>query len=270
MRKYNFNDVSNALDELSLQTSDTLFLFLLFFVRFFFESSGQESVCDVFLKLIQQRISPTGTIVVPCFNFDFCTGKTFDRWNTASEGMGVFSEYVRRFPAAIRSKHPMQSVAAIGGLAKEICEPDTYSSFAVDGPFSMMIEAKAKLLFVGAPFQSASLIHYVEERLNVPYRYWKSFSGMYLDHKNDAQEMREYSMYVRNMEEDPKLKLALLQDELASRGLLHISSLGMGQLIYCSFESFLEVALEMLSNDPYSLLENPGSCFSSSFKGIDR
>jgi len=95
--------------------------------------------------------------------------------------MGVFSEYIRSLPDSRRSYHPMQSLAVIGKLRDEIIENDTISSFSENGPFGRLVKYNAKLLLLGADFNSVSMIHWVEEKYSVPYRYWKSFVGSYID-----------------------------------------------------------------------------------------
>jgi aminoglycoside N3'-acetyltransferase len=40
-----------------------------------------------------------------------------------------------------------------------------------------MLELDFKILLLGADVQAISLLHWVEQRLQVPYRYWKVFRG---------------------------------------------------------------------------------------------
>lgn len=148
----------------------------------------------------------------------------------------------------------MQSVAGIGHFASEICEPDNYSSFAIGGPFDIMLTKKSKMLFLGAPFQTASLIHYTEERLGVPYRYWKRFSSVYID--GAINEPRHYGMFVRRLDLNPQLLLKVVEEEMESRSLIRKYSLGMGQVTYCDFDDFINVTMEMVGADPYMLLKN--------------
>ena len=42
-------------------------------------------------------------------------------------------------------------------------------------------------------------MHYVEEKIRVPYRYMKEFVGSYVD-ESGLEEQRKYSMYVRDLQ----------------------------------------------------------------------
>ena len=72
----------------------------------------------MYLDAILSVIGPQGTLAVPAFNFDFATSARFDPKETPSNGMGVFSEYVRQQPGARRTLHPMQSLAVLGCYTK--------------------------------------------------------------------------------------------------------------------------------------------------------
>jgi len=199
---------------------------------------------------LRDAVGEDGTIVVPTFNFDFCRGSPYDPASTPSKGMGVLSEFVRRLPGARRSPHPMQSVAAIGPRAEEICARDTASSFDPGGPFATLVELEARGLLLGAPMQSFSLVHLVEERLEVPYRYWKTFSGPY----GSPPSARSYRMYVRDLAIDPMLDLAPIEQLLARRGQLGGATAGAGWIRSFAVRDFLSVALEHVARDPEWLL----------------
>ena len=120
---------------------------------------------------IKTIIGEEGTIIVPTFTYGFCSGDDFDIDNTPGVAMGNFSEYVRKLDSSIRSKHPMQSISANGRLAEHLCEVDTYSTFAENGPFYRFIKASGKMLLLGVGFENMTILHILEERFQVPYRY---------------------------------------------------------------------------------------------------
>ncbi|HET6283285.1 MAG TPA: AAC(3) family N-acetyltransferase, partial [Polyangia bacterium] len=142
-----------------------------------FDSSTATDVPRAIIAAILGHLGGEGTLVAPTFNFGFCRGAPFDRQNTPSEGMGNLAEAIRTASGAHFGAHPIQSVAAIGRHAAAICSRDTESAYGIDGPFHLMLTLQAKLLLFGVSLQPASLIHYAEERCNVPYRYWKTFTG---------------------------------------------------------------------------------------------
>jgi aminoglycoside N3'-acetyltransferase len=203
-------------------------------------------------RVLQAALGNDGTVVVPTFTFAFCDGVPFDPKVTPSDGMGILSEYVRERPDAHRSAHPMQSVAAVGAAARDVCDRDTCSAFAKDGPFDRMLQLDATLVLLGAPVQAASLVHYAEERAQVPYRYWKSFTAPY--GPPGRAGVKTYWMYVRDLGLDPRLDLSPLADELRSCGALQSQPLGSGWIHGCTARDFVDVCSGLLGSDPWFLV----------------
>lgn len=215
MKKFKVEEFSDGLSSLGLINGDLLL------VHNSLINFGVPSNCkiselpSIMFNELQNVIGVEGTIAVPTFNFDFCKRLPFNKEDTPSKNMGVFSEFVRTHPQAKRSKHPMQSIAVIGAKTDFIIDNDTESSFSPDGPFDRLKSLNAKILLLGADFNSVSMIHWVEEKYEVPYRYWKTFEGTYID-KNISSE-KSYKMYVRSMETNPLLKLYSIERELKEK-----------------------------------------------------
>lgn len=200
-------------------------------------------------RRIMEALGPHRTLVVPTFNFGFCKGVPFDRQLTPAENMGQISEVVRTMPGAIRSRHPMQSVAAVGPLAPEICATDTPGGYDPAGPFGVMMRAHATLVLLGATINAGSFIHYAEECQSVPYRYWKKFSGFCID--QGLTRAATYRMFVRDYALAPRLRMDPVDHLLSERRLIAKHVLGAGRVSVCSFADLLAVATDCLRLDPW-------------------
>ena len=84
------------------------------------------------LTAILDVIGPSGTLVVPTytsqvarFDIDFVLEET---------PMGIFPEFVRTRPGAVRSVHPLLSLTAYGADAERICTDDGTSAYGPDSP----------------------------------------------------------------------------------------------------------------------------------------
>jgi|SRR5271157_1083942 len=201
------------------------------------------------------RGTGTGTLVVPTFNFGFARGQPFDQANTPAEEMGVFPEYVRSQPGARRTPHPMQSLAAVGALAADLAGRDTTSAFDPGSAFDRMVELNFKLLLLGADVRFTSLIHYVEQRMQVPYRYWKEFTGEVRLAGRPAQ-VRTYRMFARDLALDPEVSSAPVQKLLEKHGVWSSVTLNYGKLASCRFGDFVAAAEALLDKDPWALVKN--------------
>jgi aminoglycoside 3-N-acetyltransferase len=87
----------------------------------------------------------------------------------ASRDHGAFAEFVRTTPSAERSKNPGASVVAIGGQAKWFTadHPLDYG-YGPGSPFAKLVAASGKILMIGAPLDTISLLHHAEHLAQIP------------------------------------------------------------------------------------------------------
>jgi aminoglycoside 3-N-acetyltransferase len=217
-------------------------------------SPGSSPYDDSRTDIIPGPDSPVGTLAVPTFNFAFARGEPYDPLRTPSQGMGVFSEFVRQLPTARRTPHPMQSLALTGRFADDLGSRDTLSAFDPGSAFERMLDLEFKLLLLGADIQAVSMLHYSEQRAQVPYRYWKEFTGKV--RTPSGWEQRTYHMFVRDLNLDPHIDLHPVQDELIRRGQWAEASLNYGRISSCTLTDFVVCVDEFLARDPWSLVTN--------------
>lgn len=254
MKSYTPDEVYSSLQQLGLSNGDVVMVHSSLFALGRIDGNGVSirETDRVFFEALRACVGDAGTIAVPAFNFQFCKGEPFDLHNTPSQNMGNFSEYVRKLPDTIRSPHPMQSVCANGRDAHPICKGDTLSSFDPEGAFHQLLELDATLVLLGANIQAVSIIHYAEERSLVPYRYWKNFRGEY--HAHGTTSTKEYRMYVRDMDLDPKIKMYNIETELRKNGQIRTATLGSGEVRAFKCKDFIKIATENIAQNPNYLL----------------
>ncbi len=251
MKNYKANDICAALNNVGIEKSDIVMMHSspITLGRF----DGTEVAPEI-IETIRQSLGAEGTLAAPAFNFDFCRGVAFDRQKTPSKNMGVLSETIRLLPGAKRSFHPMQSIAAIGKYAGDVCGKDAPTAFANGGSFARLLELNAKLLLFGVDFNAASFFHYAEEKRLVPYRYFKKFTSQYVD--NGVSEIREYQMFVRDLELNPQLDLRNLQMKMEADKKIYRAKLGIGEIISCDFTDLYDYSYKMLEKDSFAVLKN--------------
>jgi aminoglycoside 3-N-acetyltransferase len=150
------------------------------------------------LECIFESITRLGVpiICVPTFTFSFCNGHDYNVQSSCSK-MGALNEYIRKLPTAHRSVDPLMSTAMVGegldlvqGLGKaSIGERSTFDKLHQRG-------REVKFLFIGTSVRECfTYTHYVEERLSVPYRYNREFTGTVTD--GDHSWRDSYTLFVR-------------------------------------------------------------------------
>ena len=215
---------------------------------------GRPANIGMYLEAIQAVTGAGGTLAVPTFNFGFARGERFDPQSTPSQGMGAFSEFVRQRPEARRTAHPMQSLAVIGRYAAELAGCDTPGAFDDGSAFDRMLALDFKLLLLGADIQYTAMVHYSEQRTNVPYRYWKEFTGEIL--APGGWQTRTYRMFVRDLQIDAYVVLRPVQQVLEQRGQWTSRRLNYGQVAACRLRDFVAATNYLLAADPWALVSN--------------
>jgi aminoglycoside 3-N-acetyltransferase len=141
---------------------------------------------DTVLQAILEVIGPVGTLMMlvgwednpyhindwqpekrkayleECPPFDPATSRANRRW-------GILTEYLRTWPGAQRSSHPEGSFAAVGAQARHIIEDQPLNYGYGDGsPLAKLCEARGKVLMLGTPPDTVTLVHYAESLADVP------------------------------------------------------------------------------------------------------
>jgi aminoglycoside 3-N-acetyltransferase len=168
--------------------------------------------------------------------------------------MGAFSEFVRQHPESLRTTHPMQSFALLGKHAEELASCDTPSAFDDDSAVDRMLDLGFKLLLLGADIQAAAIFHYSEQRAEVPYRYWKDFTGR-IKRQGDWEEAT-YRMFVRDMEIDAQIVVHDIQSVLESKGQWSSVKLNYGVISLCTLKDYVSVNDQFLTEDPWVFVTN--------------
>jgi aminoglycoside 3-N-acetyltransferase len=131
---------------------------------------GADTVIDGFLD----AVGPAGTVVVPTFTLRDRVGP-FGSWYDHAQSpstVGLVTETLRRRPEAVRSVHPIHSVAALGRLKGAVTAPHAAAhgrispwcdaAFAHDSPLDLLTRWNAWYVLLGVGFQVQTLLHYVE------------------------------------------------------------------------------------------------------------
>lgn len=252
MRSYSYSDLVDALCTVGIDSGQCVMVHssLLHLGRM--EDVKSSKLAAMHYSALREVLGPEGTVVVPTFNFGFCDGEVFDPETTPSVGMGVFSEYVRKLPDAVRSTHPMQSIAAIGPQAQFICDEDTKTAFDPSGSFAKMLDLNARGLLLGTTMHYFSLIHLVEEQTKVPYRFMKTFTAPYGPNK----DLKSYAMFARDLDIDPRVKFLKVDVIMRKRNLIKEVQLGMGKVQSFDVDRVYAITLAKLKNDPNWLIGN--------------
>lgn len=87
----------------------------------------------------------------------------------AARDNGVFAEFLRTTPGALRSGNPGASVAALGAQAAHLTRDHALDyGYGERSPFARLVAAKGKVLMAGAPLDTMTLLHHAEHLAKIP------------------------------------------------------------------------------------------------------
>lgn len=122
-----------------------------------------------------KKVVKNGTIVIPTYTDYLKNGDTF-RYGKSKPSTGAVSNRVLKRDDFIRTTDPLHSVAVWGRDTDQVLQMNDESTFGVHSVFNFLREKNAVFLFFDVTIQqSFTFIHYVEERLDVPYRRFKKW-----------------------------------------------------------------------------------------------
>lgn len=198
-----------------------------------------------------------GTLLLPTFTYSFCHELAFDRRQSPST-VGLLSEVFRRRPGVRRTADPLFSCAVRGPLPapweERLMQPADTDAFGSESVFAYLLEADARLAFIGLDVFWATLVHHVEQRERVPYRYFKDFHGEIVD--GDERRASTARYYVRRLDGDFENHFPPLAEALHAAGLVAETRLPRGpELRVVGARDFAAFATAKLRQDPEFLLE---------------
>lgn len=154
---------------------------------------------DELINAFQRKVTNSGTIMIPTFNFDFSNKGYYDIVNSKGT-TGALGNIALGREDFKRTKHPMHSFAVWGKNQELLINMNNKHAFGVDSPFSFCIGHHVKQIILGTDYEHAmTFVHYVESICEVPYRFHKCFHGIYID-EHGVSKKKIYDYAARKLE----------------------------------------------------------------------
>lgn len=246
------DDILNSTRELGIENGDTVMVHSrLFTIGRIPKSIDKKVLLNGFLKALNSVVGDEGTLIFPTFTLSFCKTGHFDLFNTPSE-MGVLSEDARVDESYTRTVNPIYSVVVKGKDKDKFLSQSPSTCFGKDSIFDLIHKAgNVKFLTIGVsnPCEAISLVHYVEEELKVPYRYFKEFKGNVVT--GSEQFEQTVSFYVRDIERNVEFDFDKCYELTKKHNIYSTHTLGNNFMTVVREEEFYEAVKEELGEDQY-------------------
>lgn len=193
-----------------------------------------------------------GTVLVPSFTYSLTKNESYDPLHTQSN-VGLFSEAFRRCHGVSRTLHPIFSFSIYGKNKQKFTDANINDCFGVGTVFDEFFKIDGKILCIGCSLDRVTFIHYVEQQLGVPYRYFKNFHGEIIVNNISQKVTTQY--FVRDLNVDATAELSLLRNSALKSGDLVQSSIGRFPVSCISSHNFFNAAQKLYALDPFSFVK---------------
>ena len=251
-----YKDIVNALKKSEIEKGDTIFVHVNLGA---FGKLGtiidRSDFANLYIEAFLEVIGQDGTIVTPTYTYSFCDGEIYDPDTTPSK-VGLFSDEFRKRLDSYRSVNPIFSVSAIGKKAKNLTTNLSKSCFGNGSIFDKLQEMdNSKYVVVGVGYFICSQVHYIEQCMNVPYRYVKNFYGIIKIKDKTYEDVCEF--YVRHLDWDVNTNFDKIEQHLIDKELMKKIPLGQDFISTVKIRNICDEGAAMLKKDPNYFLTKP-------------
>ena len=213
---------------------------------------GAEGMIDTLLE----AIGPDGTLMMPSITGNVTATQPVFHAEHSPSTVGYLTETFRRRPGAVRSLHPVHSVAALGPQAEHF----TRDHLAANTPWSpatpfgrMLCDANCNILFLGVNLTYNSCFHALEIEARLPGMHTAEGSILYVVTGDGTTHEVVHHWH------DPRTKryFADMEGILHDSGCLQWGRTGLGISRLVQAAPMREVILGILAEEPWLMTRPP-------------
>jgi aminoglycoside 3-N-acetyltransferase len=205
--------------------------------------------CKVFIDAFVNCLGPEGTLLMPTFSYSFCKKEIYDPLKTPST-VGILTEEFRKMPGVLRSQDAIFSVAALGAQSAHYTDVG-FDCFGTGSFFEKLHKRSAWIVFLGKTFD-ITYMHYVEQKIGVPYRSIKEFPGEI--QTPQGLKPAKFLYNVRPLDQNIEYRLENLAAYLTKMSALKTVPLGNSTIRAAKASNIYYLFAEGIKRDPRFLL----------------
>lgn len=212
-----------------------------------------EDGVDGFLRALIEAVGPDGTISMMTDTRTFTRTRRFAMDQPSENGM--LTERFRLLPGVVRSCVPMLSFCALGPRAEEYAQR-YHSHLDATAPITRLLANDGMVMLVGISYEKCTLFHLAEERIAVPYNFYKDFTGTLVEDGREVGPINQRYFVRRDLaatKKDPRVAGDMLERE----GKARIVRLGDGVIRTFLARDFDDCCTRALDADPNAFLVQP-------------
>lgn len=215
---------------------------------------GADSVVDALIEVVGDQ----GTIIMPCFTYDWQPGQRFDWSKAQSTWTGKIPTTFGQRAGTKRGKHPLYDVSVRGPLADWVIKVNDYipMGWGENKLYYQLKDKNGSVLLLGVDHNSNSTIHICQELADVPYiANKKPMSKLTLDElmakpRKEQEDIIEFHMSSMETEKD----FNRIEPVLKAAGKIWMTKIGNAEVRYMYSRDVIELGTAALKADPRLLV----------------
>jgi aminoglycoside 3-N-acetyltransferase len=218
---------------------------------------SRERFAEFYYRALREAVGEEGTILVHTpFEQYGRYAHPFEVENSPSTA-GILSEYVRRLPKAVRSVHPIVSVAGVGPRAAALCGGNHSSGFGWDSPWARMHQEDIIFLCLGLGLaKGLSFLHHIEAMFGVPYQYTKLYTTPV--YSNGRELPGPFTLSVRYLDFGIQYNYLTFERRMIDTGAAVEARFERGLLFQSArARAAFQCGIQCLAEDRFCFLEQP-------------
>ncbi len=210
-------------------------------------------VPGMLIETMLEAVGPDRTLMLPAYTYTYARTRSYSPLHSIPE-TGVLPQACLRSFDWVRTASALNSFLCVGPRARDLARIRGATLWGEDSLKGALEKTRARMVTLGIPWKdSLGYLHRIEEKAQVPYRYYKTFNGEWID-DTGTQPWKE-TMYVRSMDVMPVFVWSRVDRLLHERN--GIRKGGLSTFMESADAADIVAAgLEILSDDPYAMLEN--------------
>ncbi|MDA0655115.1 MAG: AAC(3) family N-acetyltransferase [Proteobacteria bacterium] len=209
------------------------------------------------LETLEAAVGPERTIVLAAYYPKFSKERVFDL-KRSLPSTGIVPTAAIGKPGWIRTRTPTNSYLAHGPKALDLAKQKCTTAWGDDGVLAWLTSVNARIVLMGISEENNGwlAVHHAEEKLCVPYRYFKRLLGACFDDGKELGEVSE-TLYVCPLEVALEHDHTSVSKYLRSHGCELISD-NLDVMIRSAYgRDIVAAGLEILERDEYAFIANP-------------
>ena len=207
-------------------------------------------LCQRYINLIT-KVFADCTLLIPSFNYDFCKNGIYDVARSLGQ-VGLISKHIIRDHYDLRTLTPVFNFIVFNNAC--ISTLPQVNPFDDSSAFGELHANDGVIVFLGTACSVNTFIHYVEHKLDVPYRYIKRFDGTIVTPEN--QKAASLDFRVRPPVDGLVEYTDLGEKDLEKEGVLHRYPLGLSEVVTVRAQDYYNVISRNLRRDPFCMLSD--------------